>query len=271
MLLVALVCVTVSVDGFRRLALTRTHSGLHSMRMVAIGEAAPDFALSTASGSVVKLSSFKGKKPVVIFFYPADNTPGCTKEACAFERKAPDFKALGAEIIGISSGKKEDKEKFIRANKLNNMQLLIDAGDVARYSFHSASITHALSTYSYVTCTCTRTYISSVYLLLMMYTLETPSKFQKLFLVLFPVCSYIFSKLQYTTINSSILIYIQIYTNHMLYFHLFIAYFSYLYLGRVTYVVGKDGKVVSIYDDLANAEMHPEKALAALKSSTAKK
>ncbi len=42
-------------------------------------------------------------------------------------------------------------------------------------------------------------------------------------------------------------------------------------LGRVTYVVGKDGKVVSIYDDLANAEMHPEKALAALKSSTAKK
>ena len=48
-------------------------------------------------------------------------------------------------------------------------------------------------------------------------------------------------------------------------------YFICFVLGRVTYVVGKDGKVVSIYDDLANAEMHPEKALAALQSSTAKK
>jgi peroxiredoxin len=137
-LLIAALAWTAVSNGFHLAATTtRSNQVVSDLKMIAVGDAAPDFSLSTASGSVVKLSSFKGKKPVVVFFYPADNTPGCTKEACAFERKAPDFKALGAEIIGISSGKKEDKEKFIRANKLNNMQLLIDAGDVARFVTHT--------------------------------------------------------------------------------------------------------------------------------------
>ena len=92
----------------------------------------------------VKLSTFKGKKPVVVFFYPADNTPGCTKEACAFEKKAPDFKKLGAEVLGISSGNAADKEKFIRANKLNSMTLLIDTKDSVRNSWKGTTILSAL-------------------------------------------------------------------------------------------------------------------------------
>ena len=69
---------------------------------------------------------------MVVFFYPADNTPGCTQEVCAFERKAPDFKSKGAIVFGVSSGGPADKEKFIKANKLSSMELLIDAGDKAR-------------------------------------------------------------------------------------------------------------------------------------------
>ena len=89
---------------------------------------APDFELSTADGKKFKLSSFKGKKPVVAFFYPADSTPGCTKEACQFELDGPKFKKLGAEVVGISAQGADSKKKFIAENNLS-MPLLIDAGD----------------------------------------------------------------------------------------------------------------------------------------------
>jgi len=56
-------------------------------------------------------------------------------QVCAFEKKAPDFKAYGAEVFGISSGGSADKEKFIRTNKLTSMELLIDSADTARTSW----------------------------------------------------------------------------------------------------------------------------------------
>jgi peroxiredoxin Q/BCP len=62
-------------------------SAKRSMSMLAVGESAPDFELVSSKGTKVKLSSFKNKKPVVVFFYPADNSPGCTKELCAFEKR----------------------------------------------------------------------------------------------------------------------------------------------------------------------------------------
>ena len=96
------------------------------------------------------------------------------------EYRAPDFKAKGAKVFGVSSGNAADKEKFIRANKLTSMELLIDAGDKLRTSW----------------------------------------KVPRALFGAFP--------------------------------------------GRVTYVIGKDGVVKSVYDDLGNAELHPEKALAAL-------
>jgi len=99
--------------------------------MLKVGEVAPDFSLSTADGKTFKLSSFKGKKSVVAFFYPADSTPGCTKEACTFEADGPKFKKLGAEVVGISSGGADSKKKFIGENNLS-MPLLIDAGDKLR-------------------------------------------------------------------------------------------------------------------------------------------
>jgi peroxiredoxin Q/BCP len=111
-------------------------SGVRStLSMLAVGEMAPDFSLKTYDGKEVKLSSFKGKKSVVVFFYPADSTPGCTQEACSFEKKAPEFDKKDAVIIGVSSGGSADKEKFIRANKLNSMDLCIDTGDALRTSW----------------------------------------------------------------------------------------------------------------------------------------
>ena len=76
------------------------------------GDNAPDFSLPGDSGQTVTLSALRGKK-IVLFFYPKDNTPGCTKEAIGFSENLDAFKALGAEIIGMSpdSIKKHDNFK----------------------------------------------------------------------------------------------------------------------------------------------------------------
>lgn len=65
------------------------------------GETAPDFALTNHAGKTLKLSSLRGK-PVVIYFYPEDDTPGCTTEACGFRDAHTDFAKLGATVLGIS-------------------------------------------------------------------------------------------------------------------------------------------------------------------------
>ncbi|MEM7226092.1 MAG: thioredoxin-dependent thiol peroxidase [Pseudomonadota bacterium] len=76
-----------------------------------IGKAAPDFTLATDGGGEIKLSALKGRK-VVVYFYPKDDTPGCTKEACGFRDALPDFSALDAEIIGISKDSPAKHDKF---------------------------------------------------------------------------------------------------------------------------------------------------------------
>ncbi len=83
------------------------------------GRKAPDFTLPASTGGKVKLSSFRGESYVVLYFYPRDNTPGCTKEACAFRDTRSKFKRVGAEIIGVSSDDLESHEKFVTKNGLN--------------------------------------------------------------------------------------------------------------------------------------------------------
>ena len=65
------------------------------------GQTAPDFTLPADNGGKVKLSELRGK-PVVLYFYPKDDTPGCTKEACAFRDRSQDLKAKGAVVLGVS-------------------------------------------------------------------------------------------------------------------------------------------------------------------------
>ena len=79
--------------------------------MIKEGNKAPDFSAADQSGNKVKLSAFKGKKNVVLYFYPKDMTPGCTTEACDFRDQFKKFK--GAEILGVSIDPPERHQKFI--------------------------------------------------------------------------------------------------------------------------------------------------------------
>jgi len=79
--------------------------------MVKEGEAAPEFTLEDDEGRKVSLSAFKGKT-VVLYFYPKDDTPGCTKEACGFRDAYDDFLAKGAAVIGVSPDKAVSHARF---------------------------------------------------------------------------------------------------------------------------------------------------------------
>lgn len=79
---------------------------------IKVGDSAPDFTLRSQSGESVTLSSFKDQKAVVLYFYPKDDTPGCTTESCTFRDSFQDFQDLGAEVIGISSDSPDSHQKF---------------------------------------------------------------------------------------------------------------------------------------------------------------
>ena len=103
------------------------------MKELAVGDLAPDFELPASSGKSVKLSALKGKK-VVLYFYPADDTPGCTKEACAFRDNLPKFEGADAVILGVSSDSLGSHAKFINKYSLN-FTLLSDEGLVAHKKY----------------------------------------------------------------------------------------------------------------------------------------
>jgi len=83
-----------------------------------IGKPAPDFTLPSTSGEPVSIRQFKGKKTVVLYFYPKDETPGCTKEACGFRDLREDFEKAGAVILGVSNDPVESHLKFRDKHKL---------------------------------------------------------------------------------------------------------------------------------------------------------
>jgi peroxiredoxin Q/BCP len=82
------------------------------------GQKAPDFTVLSDNGEKVKLSDFKGKK-VVLYFYPKDDTPGCTKEACAFRDGIAEIKKKGAVVFGVSADSVESHQKFKKKFDLN--------------------------------------------------------------------------------------------------------------------------------------------------------
>lgn len=79
--------------------------------MLTVGDKAPDFTLNDKTGREVSLSDFLGKK-VVLYFYPKDNTPGCTRQACAFAGAYQDFKEKDVEVIGVSKDSSASHQKF---------------------------------------------------------------------------------------------------------------------------------------------------------------
>lgn len=85
--------------------------------MLEIGTKAPDFTLSDKDGNLVSLSQFLGKK-VILYFYPRDSTPGCTRQACAFAALYSQFEALGAVVIGVSKDSAASHQRFAQKNSL---------------------------------------------------------------------------------------------------------------------------------------------------------
>ena len=79
--------------------------------MIKEGDAAPDFEARDAEGNNVKLSDLHGRK-VVLYFYPKDDTPGCTKEACSFRDGFAEFKRRGIEVLGVSTDDEKSHRKF---------------------------------------------------------------------------------------------------------------------------------------------------------------
>lgn len=85
--------------------------------MITAGNKAPDFKLKDKAGIEVSLSDYLGKKTIV-YFYPRDNTPGCTRQACAFALNYNKFREIGVEVIGISADSEASHEKFAREHNL---------------------------------------------------------------------------------------------------------------------------------------------------------
>jgi peroxiredoxin Q/BCP len=85
--------------------------------MLKEGDAAPDFTTRDAGGNEVKLSDFRGQK-VVLYFYPKDDTPGCTKEACSFRDAHTDYEAQGIKVLGVSLDDEASHQAFAEKYKL---------------------------------------------------------------------------------------------------------------------------------------------------------
>ena len=87
------------------------------MALLEVGTVAPDFNTTDQNGNRVSLNGYKGKK-VILYFYPKDDTPGCTKEACAFRDSFPKFKKLNVGVLGVSIDDEKSHKKFIEKYKL---------------------------------------------------------------------------------------------------------------------------------------------------------
>lgn len=100
-----------------------------SGKSIAIGDTAPDFKTKDQTGKEVSLKDYLGK-PVVLYFYPKDFTPGCTTEACAFRDSFEAFKDIGAVVIGVSTGTVESHDKFAKQYNLPFTLLADEEGKI---------------------------------------------------------------------------------------------------------------------------------------------
>ena len=99
---------------------------------VKVGSVAPGFTLPSQTGEMVSLKDFLGRKSVVLFFYPKDDSPGCTREVSAFRDYFEDFGKLDAEVIGISSDSVESHKRFAVEHDLSFTLLSDEGGNIRR-------------------------------------------------------------------------------------------------------------------------------------------
>lgn len=100
--------------------------------MLSIGDQAPDFALQDENGNTVRLADFRGVSAVVLMFYPADNTPGCTKQLCTARDDYDKYEAAGVAVFGVNPGSAGTHKRFSERHGLRTPLLLDDGGRVSR-------------------------------------------------------------------------------------------------------------------------------------------
>ena len=100
--------------------------------MLQIGDTAPDFSLKTTTGATFRLADQRGQRAIVLYFYPKDDTPGCTAEACSFRDQYQDFQDLGAEVVGVSSDSEASHQKFTEKHRLPFPLLADTSGQVRK-------------------------------------------------------------------------------------------------------------------------------------------
>ena len=104
------------------------------MSRIDVGDAAPDVELSTQGGEQIRLADYSGEKATVLFFYPKDGSPVCTKEACAFRDAYEDFVEAGAVVIGVSGDSAAQHQAFAANHRLPFV-LVSDSDGKARRAF----------------------------------------------------------------------------------------------------------------------------------------
>jgi peroxiredoxin Q/BCP len=104
------------------------------MPRLQVGDRAPDFSATTQDGSTIRLSDFVGERGLVLFFYPKDGTPVCTKEACSFRDSYELFVKAGAEVVGVSSDSAASHQAFTKQHKLS-FPLISDSDGALRRVF----------------------------------------------------------------------------------------------------------------------------------------
>ena len=109
----------IDVNGDGSLSLLDALIVINSMNRVSVGSIAPAVRLPNQDGEIVDLSSFLGNKAVVLYFYPKDNTPGCTVEALDFSNRKSQIESLGAEVIGVSLDNVKSHSDFSATHTLN--------------------------------------------------------------------------------------------------------------------------------------------------------
>jgi peroxiredoxin Q/BCP len=109
------------------------------MPPIRVGDPAPDIPLTMADGTTIRLGDYRGQSAVVLFFYPKDGTPICTQEACAFRDSFADFRAAGAEVIGVNSDSAASHRAFATKHSLP-FPLVADTDGSVRKAFGAPSI-----------------------------------------------------------------------------------------------------------------------------------
>jgi peroxiredoxin Q/BCP len=100
--------------------------------MLRLGQEAPDFALNDEKGNTVRLRDFRGRSAVVLMFYPADSTPGCTKQLCAARDDYDRYEAAGIAVFGVNPGSVEAHRRFAEKYNFRTPLLLDDGAKVTR-------------------------------------------------------------------------------------------------------------------------------------------